>query len=81
MKMNRIKGLICAGLMVGIPMLAATAQSEDTLVPSDMVYVGHGPAVMGLDKEEAAESGRRLTAYDKRMKKPWSAEAFHDEGP
>ena len=81
MKMNKVGRVFAAGLTVGISMLTATAQSEDNLVPSDMVYVGHGPAVMGLDKEEAAESGRRLTAYDKRMKKPWSAEAFHDEGP
>ncbi|MGZ8393401.1 MAG: formylglycine-generating enzyme family protein [Nitrospira sp.] len=81
MKMNKVGRVFAAGLTVGISMLTATAQSEDTLAPSDMVYVGHGPAVMGLDKEEAAESGRRLTAYDKRMKKPWSAEAFHDEGP
>ena len=27
------------------------------------------------------DSGKRLTAYDKRMKTPWSAEALNDEGP
>ncbi len=81
MNTNLVEGLIGAGLMVGITMLTGTAQGEDKLIPPDMVYVGHGPSVMGLDKAEAAESGRRLTAYDKRMKKPWSAEAFHDEGP
>ena len=79
--MNILEGLIGAGLMVGITMLTGTAHGEDKLPPSDMVYVGHGPSVMGLDKAQTADSGRRLTAYDKRMKKPWSAEAFHDEGP
>ncbi len=81
MNMNIVGSVMTAGLIAGVTMLAGTAQAEDSLIPSDMVYVGHGPSAMGLDKDEAAESGRRLTAYDKRMKKPWSAEAFHDEGP
>lgn len=36
---------------------------------------------MGLDKTELAKSDRRLSMYVKRMNTPWSAEAFHDEGP
>ena len=36
---------------------------------------------MGLDKTELAKSDRRLSMYVKRMNRPWSAEAFHDEGP
>jgi gamma-glutamyl hercynylcysteine S-oxide synthase len=55
--------------------------AEAPLIPNEMAYVGHGPSVMGLDKEKPADSGKTLTAYDKRMKTPWSAEAFHDEGP
>jgi formylglycine-generating enzyme required for sulfatase activity len=81
MKMNEVGGSVGMALMMSITVLTSTARGQDPLVPSDMVYVGHGPAVMGLDKAKATESGRGLTAYDKRMKTPWSAEAFHDEGP
>mgnify|MGYP002136354686 FL=1 len=42
---------------------------------------GQGPSVMGLDKTELVKSDRRLSMYVKRMNRPWSAEAFHDEGP
>ena len=79
--MNRIGNILRAGLLVGVTMLTATVHADDSLIPKDMVYVGQGPSVMGLDKDEAAASSRRLTAYDKRMKTAWSAEAFHDEGP
>ena len=37
--------------------------------------------MMGLDKEQPTDSGRRLSAYEKRIKTPWSAEAFNDESP
>jgi formylglycine-generating enzyme required for sulfatase activity len=46
-----------------------------------MVYVAQGPSIMGLDRTERSETNVRLTPYQKRMKTPWSADAFHDEGP
>lgn len=79
--MNRIGCIFRAGLVVGVTMLTATVQADESVIPKDMVYVGQGPSVMGLDKDEPATASRRLTAYDKRMKTAWSAEAFHDEGP
>ena len=30
--------------------------------PGDMVYVGYGPSVMGIDKEVVPDSGKKLTA-------------------
>jgi formylglycine-generating enzyme required for sulfatase activity len=69
------------GLMSGLVWVGGASYAEAPLIPNEMAYVGHGPSVMGLDKEKPADSGKTLTAYDKRMKTPWSAEAFHDEGP
>ena len=54
--------------------------AED-LIPKDMVYVPHGPFIMGLDPAEPKNKSKHMTAYEKRMTTPWSAEAFHDEGP
>ena len=79
--MTTTGNVFVAGLVVGVTMLTATVHADESMIPKDMAYVGQGPSVMGLDKDEPAASGRRLTAYDKRMKKPWSAEAFHDERP
>lgn len=79
--MNRLGNVFRAGVVVGVSILTAAVHAHESMIPKDMVYVGHGPSIMGLDKEQTAESGRRLTAYDKRMKTAWSAEAFHDEGP
>jgi len=66
---------------MGIIAGASVAQAHEAEIPKDMVYVGQGPSIMGLDRTEAAAPTRRLSLYDKRMSMPWSAEAFHDEGP
>jgi gamma-glutamyl hercynylcysteine S-oxide synthase len=78
--MKRTIGM-ALGLMSGLVWVGGAGYAEAPLIPNEMAYVGHGPSVMGLDKEKPADSGKTLTAYDKRMKTPWSAEAFHDEGP
>lgn len=72
---------LLATLFSFIILLSGSAHAEESLVPQEMVYIGPGPSVMGLDKEEPAYSEKKLTAYEKRMKTPWSAEAFYDEGP
>ena len=69
------------GLLSGIAWLSGTGHAEESIMPNDMVYVALGPSVMGMDKEEPADSGKKPTAYDRRMNTPWSAEAFNDEGP
>lgn len=79
--MNVWKLILSAVLLSGSAMMAGAGHAEESLIPGDMVYVGHGPAIIGLDKKQPPESDRKLSAYEKRMKTPWSAEAFDDEGP
>lgn len=61
--------------------LRESGHAEDQLVPHDMVYIGQGSSVMGINKEAPRPSSKAPTAYDRRMNTPWSAEAFDDEGP
>ena len=79
--MNVAKTMMLTVLVISMTMLAWTSHAEESLIPKEMVYVGHGPSMMGMDKGEPAELGGKLTAYDRRMKTPWSAEALNDEGP
>lgn len=79
--MSRVGTTMVTGFVVGLVMMAGTGHAEESLIPREMVYIGHGPSVMGIDKDEPADSSKRLTAYEKRMKTPWSAEALNDEGP
>lgn len=73
--------IVIATLATAFTILNTTVRAEESLSPQDMVYIGHGPSVMGMDKKVLPDSGKKLTAYDKRMMTPWSAKAFHDEGP
>lgn len=66
--------------LTGFAIMSGTAQAE-TLIPKDMIYVGHGPSVMGIDKNQPVNSNKKPTPYERRMQTPWSAEAFNDEGP
>ncbi len=66
--------------LTGFATMSGTAHAEN-LIPNDMVYVAHGPSVMGIDKSQPSNSEKKLTPYERRMKTPWSAEAFNDEGP
>ncbi|MDP1768523.1 MAG: SUMF1/EgtB/PvdO family nonheme iron enzyme [Nitrospirota bacterium] len=79
--MNRSRALLATVLVSGVTMLAGPSYAEESLIPKDMVYIGQGPSVMGIDKQAPVGSGKQPTAYDKRMKGPQSAEAFQDEGP
>src|SRR4029078_1542138 len=79
--MNVAKTMMLTVLVISMTMLAWTSHTEKSLIPKEMVYVGHGPSMMGMDKGEPAELGGKLTAYDRRMKTPWLAEALNDEGP
>lgn len=70
-----------AALVVALTIMITTASAEEHLIPADMVYIGQGGSVMGLDREEPVVTGKKLTLYDRRMKTPWSAEALNDESP
>ena len=79
--MTVMRTVVRTGLIMGIFAVAPVAQAHEAEIPKAMVYVGQGPSIMGLDRTETATPTRRLSLYDKRMSMPWSAEAFHDEGP
>jgi iron(II)-dependent oxidoreductase len=79
--MNMARSMMVAILVTLVTILAWTARAEKSLIPNDMVYVGQGPSIMGTDKEQPADSDKRLTPYARRMNQPWSAEALNDEGP
>jgi gamma-glutamyl hercynylcysteine S-oxide synthase len=80
--MNRTRTIIATVVVTGaVMMLAGTGSTIELMVPPDMVYVGHGPSIIGIDKKRPSESTKKPSAYDKRMNQPWSAEAFDDEGP
>lgn len=79
--MNRLNAALAAVLVTGMTILAGTSYADESLTPKEMVYIGHGPSVMGLDRKAPGPSDKKPTLYDKRMSRPWSAEAFNDEGP
>ena len=79
--MNRSRTNLAAVLVTGMTMLTGTSYAGESLIPKEMVYVGHGPSVMGIDKEPPADSGKKPTAYARRMNGPTSAEALNDEVP
>lgn len=79
--MNMARSMMVGILVTGVTILTGIARAEESLIPKEMVYVGHGPSVMGIDKEQPADSGKGLTPYARRMTTPWSAEALNDEGP
>ena len=79
--MHTGKITVNAALVVALTIVCTTASAEEHLIPADMVYIGQGGSVMGLDREEPVATGKKLTPYDRRMKTPWSAEALNDESP
>lgn len=79
--MARYGGMLTAVLVMGLTIPTGTSQAEDASIPKEMVYIGQGPSVMGLDKESPLGSIKKPTLYDKRMKGPASAEALNDESP
>ncbi len=67
--------------LTGLVVLSPVTGVAGTPIPSEMAYVAGGASVMGLDKEVKPPSSGKMTLYQKRMNMPWSADAFHDEGP
>jgi formylglycine-generating enzyme required for sulfatase activity len=79
--MMKTKTIAWTMLIAGVALPAGSGLAEDSFIPADMVYVGQGPSIMGIDKVPSADLDKRLTPYARRMNTPWSAEAFNDEGP
>jgi gamma-glutamyl hercynylcysteine S-oxide synthase len=79
--MNMSHTILLAILVTGVTLLIERGHAKESLIPTEMVYIGRGPSVMGIDREVPADSGKKSTAYDRRMDTPWSADALNDEGP
>src|SRR5688572_29247492 len=74
--------MLSVSLLLNVGLVLATQAGDNTL-PKDMAYIAYGPSIMGIDKPESNKKPDRnpSSLYEKRVKGPWSAEAFHDEGP
>ncbi len=68
--------IVIGALAAELTLLTSPVRAEDPLIPNDMRYIGQGGSVIGLDKEEPVESGKKLTRHEKHMKAPWSLKAF-----
>ena len=68
-------------LVASMTMPTGIRDAAESMIPKEMVYIGHGPSVMGLDKEEPPDSGKKPTAYNQWMKTSRSSKALHDESP
>ena len=79
--MHTARIIVIAALATIFTTLNPTVRAEESVIPKDMVYIGQGGSMMGLDREEPLDTGKKLTLCDRRMKKPWSAEALNDESP
>jgi gamma-glutamyl hercynylcysteine S-oxide synthase len=79
--MNVSKSRMLSFLMMCVTILTGASHEEKSLIPKEMVYIGHGPSVMGIDREAPSDLDKKPTAYERRMKTPWSAEALNDESP
>ena len=77
--MNLSSTAALALLLTGALLPIGGSEAGETLIPHDMVYVAHGPSVMGIDKE--VPESKKSTPYERRMNTPWSADALNDEGP
>lgn len=77
--MNLSSAVPVALLLMGALFPVGASEAGESLIPQDMAYVGHGPSLMGIDKEVPAS--RKATPYARRMNTPWSADALNDEGP
>ena len=77
--MDTVRLLVIAAVAV-VSMIGSTAvRAEESLIPKDMVFIGHGPSIMGLDKEGAIEQVEPSTRYSVRNRTP--ATTLNDEGP
>ena len=77
--MNLSSNITVALLLAGALSPVVTSEAADSLIPQGMVYVRHGPSVMGIDKEVPVS--KKATPYERRMNTPWSANALTDESP
>jgi hypothetical protein len=57
--MHTAQVIVLATLAAGFILLPAPVRAEESLIPKDMAYIAHGASVMGVDKEEPVDSGKK----------------------
>lgn len=77
--MHTAEIMVIAALAITVTTLNPTVRAEESGIPSDMVYIGRGPSIMGLDKEDPQELANARTTYHKRNRT--QASTLNDESP
>jgi formylglycine-generating enzyme required for sulfatase activity len=77
--MRTARILVIAALTVAFTTVNQRVRAEESIIPKDMVYIGQGPSIMGLDKEDPKELGNARTTYHKRNRT--QASTLNDESP
>ena len=65
--MNVSKSRMLSFLMMCVTILTGASHEEKSLIPKEMVYIGHGPSVMGIDREAPSDLDKKPKAYESRM--------------
>jgi gamma-glutamyl hercynylcysteine S-oxide synthase len=77
--MHTARMIVIAALAVALTPVNPTVRAEESLIPKDMVYIGQGPSIMGLDKEGATQQANIPARYHRRNRTP--APTLNDESP
>jgi gamma-glutamyl hercynylcysteine S-oxide synthase len=77
--MHTARIIVIAALATTCTTLSQLVRAEESVIPRDMVYIGQGPSIMGLDKEDPQELANARTRYHKRNRT--QASTLNDESP
>jgi formylglycine-generating enzyme required for sulfatase activity len=77
--MHTARIIAIAALATAFTIVNQIVGAEESLIPRDMVYIGQGPSIMGLDKEEGMEQANTRAKYHIRNRTP--AGTLNDESP
>jgi formylglycine-generating enzyme required for sulfatase activity len=77
--MHTARIIVIAALATTCTTLSEPVRAEESVIPRDMVYIGQGPSIMGLDKEDPQELANARTRYHKRNRT--QASTLNDESP
>ena len=77
--MHTTRIIVITALATAFTTMNPTVRAEESVIPRDMVYIGQGPSIMGLDKEEPKEFVNSPATYKKRTRTPVST--LNDESP
>ncbi|MBH0205069.1 MAG: formylglycine-generating enzyme family protein, partial [Nitrospira sp.] len=77
--MHTTRIIVIAALATACTTVNPAVHAQESLIPKDMVYIGQGPSIMGLDKEGAAQQANIPARYHRRNRTP--APTLNDESP